>query len=133
MPPRPADLYLALHDDGPVLAATSPARRLAALVFAVLLLAAVPLVWADNALATTGPKAAIAHDGDDDNSGPGGGDDDDEDSSGPGSRGDDSSGTATNSNTATRTGDTGVSTKQPTATASVSATATGKTGVSTQG
>ena len=120
MPPRPADLYLALHDDGPVLAATSPARRLAALLFAVLLLAAVPLVWADNAVATAGPKAAIAHDDDNDNSGPGGGDDDEP------------TGTATNSNTATRTGDTGASTKQPTATQSNTATKTGKTGVSTK-
>ena len=122
MPHHPADLYLSLQDDGPVLAAISPARRLAALLFAMLLLSAVPLMWADDALATSGPKAVIAHDGDDDNSGPGGGDDDDDDDP-----------TATQSNTATNTGKTGVSTKQGTATQSNTATNTGKTGVSTKG
>ena len=58
---RPADLYLSLHDDGPAVAATSPGRRLAALMFAVLLLMAVPLVWmSTDALATTGAKATLS-------------------------------------------------------------------------
>src|SRR5215213_7897662 len=108
---NPADLYLSLHDDGPVVAAVSPVRRVAALVLAVLLLCAAPLLWLNaDAVAATGPKATISHDGDDDNSGP----------------------TATNSNTATNRDNTGVSTKQATATASKSATNTGKTGVSTK-
>ena len=85
MNPNPADLYLSLHDDGAA-TAVSPLRRVAALLFAVLLLAAVPLVWmTGDAVATTGAKAALAQD-DDDNSGHGGGDDD---NSGPGGGDDD--------------------------------------------
>src|SRR5688572_6225064 len=117
MPTRPADLYLSLHDDGPALAVTSTARRLAALAFAVLLLAAVPLIWAANdALATSGPKATLASD-DEDNSGPGSGGDDDDD--------DEPTTTGTQSSTATNSADTGTSTKQGTATQSNTATRTG--------
>ena len=125
---RPAHLYLSLHDDGPVVASVSPARRALALFFALCLLTVAPLVWlsADVAVAAT-PKAALSHDDDgDDHSGPGGGDDDDDD--------DDHTGkTGTQSNTATNTANTGVSTKQPTATQSNTATNTGKTGKSTKG
>ena len=128
---HPSDLYLSLQDDGDGTAALVPAgRRLAALCFAVLLLVAVPLLWASSdAMATSGPKAALSQDPDDDNSGPGGGDDDDTDDT------DDTgnTGTQTRSNTATRTGNTGVSTKQPTQTNSNTATRTGKTGASTRG
>ncbi|HZB75087.1 MAG TPA: hypothetical protein VE526_02595 [Solirubrobacteraceae bacterium] len=97
---HPADLYLSLQDDGDGTAtAVSPARRLAALCFATLLLAAAPLMWlTSDAVATSGPKAALSHDPDDDNSGPGGGGDDDTDDTG----------TATRSVTATRSGATGV-------------------------
>ena len=99
---RPADLYLSLHDDGPVVAAISPGRRVAALLFAVLLLMAVPLMWMSaDAVATTGAKATLVDDDDDDNSGRGDGDDDD----------DDDRRHATNSDSATDTDDTGVSTK----------------------
>jgi serine/threonine protein kinase len=148
MPYRPADLFLSLHDDGPVVAATPMRRRLLALLFAVLLLAAVPLVLTTaDAVATTGTKVTLSSD-EDDNSGPGGGDDDnnsgpgngrhDDDEFSPGARGlqhdlahgnDD---TRTQSRTATRTGRTGASTKQGTATQSRTATRTGRTGASTK-
>jgi hypothetical protein len=139
---HPADLYLSLHDDGPVAASTAPGRRLLALLFAVLLLATVPLAWlASDAVATTGSKVTLASD-DDDNSGPGG-DDDDEDDTGSTTRSRSATNTentgastkqptATRSNTATRTGKTGMSTKQPTGTQSKTATRTGKTGASTK-
>src|SRR5919106_861903 len=96
---RPAHLYLSLHDDGPVVASVSPARRLLALFFALCLLTVAPLVWlsADVAVAAT-PKAAISHDDDgDDHSGPGGDDDDDDHTGKPG----------TQSNPATNAGNTG--------------------------
>ena len=77
MSDRPADLYLSLHDDGPVAATVAPGRRVAALLFAVLLLMAVPLVWLSaDAVATTGAKATLASHDDDDSSGSGDGDDD---------------------------------------------------------
>ena len=132
---HPADLYLSLQDDGDGTAAAVPAgRRVAALCFAVLLLAAAPLLWVtSDAVATSGPKAALSHDGDDDNSGPGGGDGDDTaDTGDTGTQTRTRGGTQTNSNTATRTGKTGVSTKQPTQTNSNTATSTGKTGASTR-
>ena len=114
MSSRPADLYLSLHDDGPVAATVAPGRRVAALLFAVLLLVAVPLVWMSaDAVATSGAKAALAsHDDDEDSSGSGDGDGD----------------TATDSDSATETSATGVAT----ATRSQSATQTGRTGVSTK-
>ena len=122
-----ADLYLRLHDDGAATAATTPARRIGALVLALLILAAVPLMWASaDALAGTAPKAALVASSDDDDSGPGG-DDDDEDT---GKTGDD---TATRSKDATNTNDTGVSTKPQTATQSRDETRTKNTGVSTAG
>ena len=132
---HPSDLYLALQDDGDGTAAAVPAgRRVAALCFAVLLLAAAPLLWlSSDALASSGPKAAISHD-DEDNSGPGGGDGDDTDDTGnTGTQTRTRGGTQTNSDMATRTGHTGVSTKQPTQTNSNTATRTGKTGASTRG
>ena len=72
---HPSELYLSLQDDGDgTAAAVSTGRRAAALCFAVLLLAAAPLLWLTaDAPATSGPKAALSQD-DDDNSGPGGGD-----------------------------------------------------------
>ena len=107
---HPADLYLSLQDDGPVAAPIAPGRRLAALLFAVLLLTAAPLAWlSTDALATPASKVVLTQD-DDDNSGPGGGDDhDDDDDTGK-------TGTQTRSDTRTNTDDTGVSTKQGTAT-----------------
>ena len=71
---RPANLYLSLHDDGPVVATVSPARRVLALFFALCLLTVAPLMWmsADVAVAAA-PKATLSGHGDDDNSGPGGG------------------------------------------------------------
>jgi hypothetical protein len=123
---HPADLYLSLHDDAPDVAVTSPARRLVALLFAVLLLAAVPLAWmASDAVATAGSKVTLTSD--DDDPGPGGGDDDDDDDDDGDTR------TGTRSKTATNAGSTGVSTKQATATQSNTATRTGKTGASTKG
>jgi hypothetical protein len=123
----PADLYLGLHDDGSATAA-SPARRIGALVLAVLILAAVPLMWASaDALGATAPKAALASSDDDDNSGPGSGDDDEDDDHG------DTGNTATRSKDATNTGNTGVSTKPETATQSRDETRTKNTGVSTKG
>jgi hypothetical protein len=126
---HPSDFYLSLQDHGDGTAALVPAgRRHAALCFAVLLLVAAPLLWfSSDAVATSGPKAALSQDpDDDDNSGPGGGDTDG-DTDGTGN-----TGTQTRSDTATNTGDTGVSTKQPTQTNSNTATRTGKTGASTQ-
>lgn len=120
---QPADLYLALQDDGaPV--DTAPARRLGALLLAVLLLAAVPVTWASaEALGVTPPAPAFAKDDDGD-------DDGDDPSSDDGTvRG---QGTATQSRSATVTGATGVSTKPQTATASKTATRTKNTGVSTK-
>jgi cytoskeletal protein RodZ len=122
---HPADLYLSLHDDGSAVAGTPASRRLVALLFAVLLLAAAPLAWfTSDAVAATGSKVTLAQDDDDDNSGPGAGDDDDDDS--------DDTRTGTRSKTATNAGDTGASTKQGTATQSNTATRTGKTGASTK-
>ena len=146
---HPSDLYFRLQDDGALTASATPGRRAAALAFALLVLLAAPLVWAtSDAVATGGPKATLASDGDDDS---GSGDDDtDTTTTGTGTRtgtrtrsrdatntdgktGVSTRVTATRSNTATRTGKTGVSTKTPTATASNSATNTGKTGRSTAG
>ena len=123
----PADLYLRLHDDGSATAGPAPARRVGALVLAILILAAVPLMWASSdALGASAPKAALAPSSDDDNIGPGGDDDDDDD------RGD-AGNTATRSKDATNTGNTGVSTKPQTATQSRDETRTKNTGVSTKG
>lgn len=121
----PADLYLRLHDDGSATAAPTPARRIGALVLAIMILAAVPLMWASaDALGASATKAAIASSDDDDNSGPGGDDDDDKGDTGN---------TATRSKDATNTGNTGVSTKPETATQSRDETRTKNTGVSTKG
>lgn len=120
---HPADLYLALQDDGAP-AGDSPARRVGALLLALLVLVAVPIAWASaEALGVTPPATAFAKDDDGD-------DDGDDPSSDDGTlRAQDS---ATQSRTATVTGKTGVSTKAATATASRTATVTGKTGVSTK-
>jgi hypothetical protein len=124
-----ADLYLRLHDDGVAIATTAPARRFGALVLALLILAAVPLMWASaDVLGISAPKAAFASSGDDDDSGSGGGDDDDDDDN-ANARDD----TATRSQDATNTGNTGVSTKPQTATQSRDETRTKNTGVSTAG
>jgi hypothetical protein len=124
-----ADLYLRLHDDGAAIATTAPARRFGALVLALLILAAVPLMWASaDVLGISAPKAAFASSGDDDDSGSGGGDDDDDDDI-ANARDD----TATRSQDATNTGNTGVSTKPQTATQSRDETRTKNTGVSTAG
>jgi hypothetical protein len=126
-----ADLYLRLHDDGVASATTAPARRFGALVLALLILAAVPLMWASaDVLGISAPKAAFASSGDDDHSGPGGGDDDEDDDDNSANARDD---TATRSQDATNTGDTGVSTKPQTATQSRDETRTKNTGVSTAG
>jgi hypothetical protein len=126
--PAPADLYLRLHDDDAAIATVTPARRMGALVLAILILAAVPVMWASaDVLGIKAPTAAVASSGDDDDSGPGGGDDDDDDT------GKTRDGTATRSRDATNTGDTGVSTKAQTATQSRDETRTKNTGVSTRG
>jgi hypothetical protein len=127
--PTPADLYLRLQDDDSAIAETPPARRVGALLLAVLVLAAVPLMWASaDVLGIAAPKAALASSGDDDDSGPGGDDDDDDDT------GDTRTGTATRSKDATNTdGNTGVSTKPQTVTQSRDETQTKNTGVSTKG
>src|SRR5215211_3006591 len=125
----PANLYLCLQDDGSASATTPRWRRLGALALALLMLAAVPLMWASSdAMATTAPKAGLASSSDDDNSGPGGGngDDDDDDPANT------ANGTATQSRDATNTANTGVSTKAQTATQSRDATNTANTGVSTK-
>lgn len=71
---------------------TSMLRRSGALFLALLVLGAVPLFWAANAVGVLGDvPAAVAHsgssgsgsDGDEDNSGPGGDGDDDDDDSAP--------------------------------------------------
>jgi hypothetical protein len=111
-----ADLYLRLHDDGVAIATTAPARRFGALVLALLILAAVPLMWASaDVLGISAPKAAFASSGDDDDN--------------ANARDD----TATRSQDATNTGNTGVSTKPQTATQSRDETRTKNTGVSTAG
>jgi hypothetical protein len=123
----PADIYLRLHDDGSATAAPSPARRIGALVLAILILAAVPMMWASaDALGASAPKAALTLSDDDDNSGPGGDGDEDDDHG-------DTGNTATRSKDATNTGNTGVSTKAETATQSRDETRTKNTGVSTKG
>jgi len=132
----PAELYLRLQDDDAI-AATSPARRFGALVLVLIMLAAVPAMWAAaDALGIAAPTPALAQSGSDEEGGPGG----DDDSSGPGSGGDDDDdaantrgATATRSRDATNAGDTGVSTKPQTATRSQDATRTKNTGVSTRG
>jgi len=129
--PAPADLYLRLHDDGALGPATGPARRLGALALALLILAAVPVMWLSaEVLGVTAPKAAIAQG--DDNSGPGGGGDDDEDEDRDEATRNEQAGTNTRSRDATNPGNTGVSTKQQTATRSRDATRTKNTGVSTR-
>ncbi len=138
-----ANLYLDLHDDGPAVATTSPARRLAALAFAVLLLAALPMVlMADQAVAAPGSKVSQSSGDDEDDDDRKGNGDGDDTGTATESRSAANTGktavsakdaTATASATATNTGNTGVSTKNPTATASATATNTGKTGVSTKG
>ena len=122
----PADLYMSLHDDGSATAAPTPARRIGALVLAIMILAAVPLMWASaDALGASAPKAAIASSDDDDDRSGSGDDDDDGD--------DDEGNTGTRSKDATNTGNTGVSTKPETATQSRDETRTKNTGVSTKG
>jgi hypothetical protein len=133
--PGPADLYLRLHGDGAVVATTGPARRVGALALAILILAAVPVMWVSaEVVGISAPKAAIASSGDDDNSGPGSGDDDDDDSrDGKTDHTDTRSHTATRSRDATNTDSTGVSTKAQTATRSRDDTRTKNTGHSTRG
>jgi hypothetical protein len=94
--------YLALCADETELAdETSRARKLAALGFALLVLIAVPLLWAagpgnDQAIATPAMKSS--------NSGPGGGGGDDDDNSGPGGNSGPGSGNDDDSATATSLG-----------------------------
>lgn len=129
----PAELYLCLQDQGPVVAETSPRRRLAALLAIAMLLVATSVMWlaATDAVATTGskPTASSADLDDDDEDGDGDGD-----GSEAGTDANTETGTATQSQDATNTdGNTGVSTKAATATQSADPTNTGKTGVSTKG
>ena len=128
--PSPADLYLRLHDDEAAIATTAPARRVGALLLAILMLAAVPLMWASaDALAAGAPKAVVASSGHDEDSGPGSDGDEDEPDEDEAKEDD----TGTRSQDATNTGDTGVSTKPETVTRSRDETRTKNTGVSTRG
>jgi hypothetical protein len=121
---HPSELYINLHDDGPISVSPSLTRRVAAVIAALLLFVAMPLIWAaTDAFAVPAQKATAASSGDDDDDARGSGGDDDDD---------DDQGTATKSMSATNTGNTGVSTKPQTATNEVDPTNAKNTGVSTK-